>query len=465
MPQFSGISCLVLVTSSLLLISCTNGYQVRTERDSFTPSTVEITDPKDVEVGEELEKSSLNKPGEKIPIEINHHVNKWISYFQGRGRKHMNRYLTRSGRYIPMMKDILREENLPEDLVYIALIESGFSSSAHSHANAVGYWQFIRGTGKSYGLEINGMVDERRDAVLSTYAAAQYFKSLYNLFGDWYLAIASYNVGENRVKRLVMKHQTRDFWTLVRKRGLPRETRDYVPKFLAATIIAKNPERYGFADIEFAEPLKYAKVESTRPLDLGKLARNMGVSYSEIKLLNPQFRTEYAPVRDNKVVVKVPFEAKDKAIEVLAESTYVQTRKIADLERDYFYYRVLRGDTLSGIARRFRTRVTTLQKLNSMQRKTMLRVGRRIKVPVNNERAYSYMGDGKSSKVKPSKPGRVYAKNRKFFSGRRVHVVRSGDTLIRIARHYGTSLSQIAKLNNMGNRSKIFVGSKLVIPD
>ncbi|HVK60718.1 MAG TPA: lytic transglycosylase domain-containing protein, partial [Bdellovibrionales bacterium] len=178
---------------------------------------------------------------EAIPLEVNKNVLQWIDYFQGRGRPHMERYLQRSTRYMPIMKKILRDNGLPEDLIYIALIESGFSSTAHSSASAVGYWQFIRGTGKHYNLKIDGYVDERRDFVKSTQAAAEYFKGLYSLFGAWYLAIASYNVGENRVKSLVMKNHTRDFWKLARENRLPDETTNYVPKFLAARLIAKDP--------------------------------------------------------------------------------------------------------------------------------------------------------------------------------------------------------------------------------
>src|SRR5262249_50776712 len=151
-------------------------------------------------------------------------------------------YLERSARYLPMMKNVLRENGLPEDLVYVAMIESGFSPRAHSRANAVGYWQFIRSTGKRFGLHVDTFIDERRDPVLSTRAAAEYFKALYDLLGSWHLSMAAYNVGEMRVKRAVTRYYTRDFWELIRKRrAMPAETRNYVPKFIAAALIAKNP--------------------------------------------------------------------------------------------------------------------------------------------------------------------------------------------------------------------------------
>jgi membrane-bound lytic murein transglycosylase D len=189
----------------------------------------------------------------------------------------MERYLSRSTRYAPIMKEILRKEGLPEDLIYIALIESGFSSTAHSTASAVGYWQFIRGTGKQYRLRIDSFVDERRDFERSTVAAADYFKGLYNLFGAWYLAIASYNVGENRVKGLVMRNKTRDFWKLARERRLPQETVDYVPKFLAARLIGKEPAKYGFTDVEYMPPLEFSTVSFASPIDIRRLATEMGL--------------------------------------------------------------------------------------------------------------------------------------------------------------------------------------------
>lgn len=147
----------------------------------------------------------------EIALDDNEHVQQWIRYFQGRGRVHMEQYLQRSTRYLPMMKQVLRENGLPEDLVYISLIESGFSPQAHSHSNAVGYWQFIRSTGRRFGLTVDPFIDERRDPVLSTRAAAEYFKSLYSLFGSWHLALSAYNTGENRVKRAVTRYYTRDF--------------------------------------------------------------------------------------------------------------------------------------------------------------------------------------------------------------------------------------------------------------
>ena len=170
----------------------------------------------------------------------------------------MKIYLERSARYLPIMKTVIRDAKLPDDLVYVALIESGFSPKAHSRSNAVGYWQFIYGTGKRYGLRIDGYVDERRDPVLSTHAAVNYFKDLYSLFGSWPLALAAYNTGEYRVNRAVLKYYNRDYWYLISKKAIPRETRNYVPKLIAAIRIANNPAKYGFfTTSKFQDQLNY----------------------------------------------------------------------------------------------------------------------------------------------------------------------------------------------------------------
>ena len=234
---------------------------------------------------------------EVIPIEINEKVEMWIRYFQGRGRPHMERYLARSTRYEAIMKKVLRDNKLPEDLFYIALIESGFSSSAMSHASAVGYWQFIRGTGKQYKLQINQLVDERRDPVLATQAAADYFRDLYSLFGSWYLSMAAYNVGEGRVARAVRKYKTRDFWELVQyKRALPRETDNYVPKYIAAKLIAKNPDKYGFEGIDYMPPIEFDYLTFEQPVNMRLMAERMNVNYEDFKDLNPKFKGEIAPM-------------------------------------------------------------------------------------------------------------------------------------------------------------------------
>ena len=234
------------------------------DRKELTPELSENISS--VKYYQDMEQPYESSYGE-IPLDDHPDVDKWIHYFTGRGRDYMQIYLERSSRYLPIMKAVLKEQGLPMNLVYVALIESGFSAKALSRANAVGYWQFIYGTGKRYGLKIDGFVDERRDFVLATKAASQYFKDLYSLFGSWHLALAAYNSGEYRVNRAVLRHYNRDFWYLSSKKALPRETRNYIPKLIAAIRISQDPQKYGFYNLDFQPLLSYETLESqSKPL-------------------------------------------------------------------------------------------------------------------------------------------------------------------------------------------------------
>ena len=445
---------------------------------------------------------SASPAEQSIPIEVNKKVQKWVNYFQGRGRRHMLRYLRRSSRYLPMMKGELRSAGLPTDLVYVALIESGFNHKAHSRAAAVGYWQFIRPTGKAYGLRIDAFVDERRDPVLSTQAAARYFKALHNLFGNWYLALASYNTGENRVKRAVMRYYTRDFWKLAKRRRLPRETINYVPKFIAATLIGKNPQVYGFRDIEYAPELAYDEIVIDKPISLQKFSSGLpGVSYEDIRFLNPMYRTYYVPVKTGeKVTLRVPVGLKSQALAAVDMSYSAPPRYVAT----EFRYRVRRGDTLSGIAHKFRTRVSTLRRMNRLGRRSFIRIGQRLRVPERRS-AKRLQYEQTNPAVSRRAASRTVAVRHKVKRGEnlsliarkyrtsvaslrklnrlnrralirvgqklvvknkkgKVHVVRRGENLSLIARRYATSVTKLARANRLTNRSHIMIGSELVIP-
>ncbi len=192
-----------------------------------------------------------------FPVTYNDRVRFWIKHFQTSGHGYFKKWLERSTKYTPIIQALLKNEGLPQDLAYVAMIESGFSPFAQSHAEAVGMWQFIEATGERYGLTVNWWLDERKDYLKSTQAAIRYKKDLYKMFGSWYLVSASYNTGENRIKRLIKKHKTNDFWKLADLGVLPKETINYVPKIIAATMIAKAPGLYGFRDLNYDLPLKY----------------------------------------------------------------------------------------------------------------------------------------------------------------------------------------------------------------
>ena len=376
----------------------------------------------------------------EIPVVVNAKVKFWIHYFQKKGRRHMEKYLQRSTRYEKLMKDILRAEGLPEDLIYVPLIESGFSSQAHSHRSAVGYWQFIRPTGLRYGLKINRYVDERSDPLLSTKAAAAYFKSLYSLFGDWYLALAAYNTGENRVKRAVMREGSRDFWVLARKRRLHRETRNYVPKFLAARLISESPEKYGFSGVEYQLPLKYSEVYTKHPVSLLKLSRHIGVSIDSLRRLNTRYRTDYVPIyRGKQSLIRVPEGYTLVAHQALLKSRSKAPRYAPPMGKKHI---VRRGDTLSGIALRYGVRVSDLRAMNNLgRRRSLIRIGQRIKI-------------GRATVSRRSS-------KRKLSSSKGYYVVRRGDTLSEIALRYGLSVRELMRINKIKRGSFLRVGQRL----
>lgn len=384
---------------------------------------------------------------EIIPTEINENVDKWIRYFQNRGRVHMERYLLRSTRYEALMKKVLRDNKLPEDLFYIALIESGFSSQAFSHASAVGYWQFIRGTGKRYKLQINQLVDERRDPVLSTQAAAEYFKDLYARFNSWYLAMAAYNVGEGRVDRAIKKYKTKDFWVLVRnKRALPSETDNYVPKYIAAKLIAKNPDKYGFEGIDYMPPIEFDHISVDQPINLRLMAEKMNINYEDFKALNPKFKGEIAPLEaGNKLGLRIPPGSYEAAAVAYKESTVDKVEYVAD-QNEMQLYKIRKGDTLSTVARRYRTTVAYLRDINDFTRKKKLRVGQRIFVPDRTP-------------LKEKRPELVAKASKKF------HIVQKGDNVASIAKKYKTTVSTIKKINRLKSKSNLRIGSRIYLPE
>ena len=390
-----------------------------------------------------LSEESYEVPLSGIPLYSNKRVDKWLDYFTGSGRKYMKTYLERSSRYLTVMQEVLKENGLPAELVYVALIESGFSPKALSRANAVGYWQFIHGTGKRYGLRIDGFVDERKDPILSTQAAAQYFKDLYSLFGSWPLALAAYNSGEYRVNRAVLRHYNRDFWHLSAKKALPRETRNYVPKLIAAIQIAQNPKKYGFYGLNFEPAIDYEQVFLKKPVSLLKLAQNLEVSKEEIKRLNPMYKGEYVPVYGKGANIRIPSGLLDKALASLDKS-YMPAPKYK--YHYHYWYRVRRGDSLYKIARRHKTTVRKLRRANNMRSSaSFLRVGQRIKIPSRKLVASS----NSSSKRKPA-----------HLTGDS-HTVKKGQSLSLIAKLYGLKLSEIKRFNNIQGQATIHPGQKL----
>lgn len=242
-----------------------------------------------------------------LPVTYNHQVSFWVNHFQTRGQKWFRQWLERASRYLPFIQEELRKANLPTDLAFMVMIESGFSSTAISSASAVGPWQFIETTGTRYGLDKTYWLDERRDLQKATRAAVRYIKDLRKEFpSSWYLVAAGYNMGENGLRRIIKKHKTSDYWTLVRKKAIPKETQEYVPKIIAAMLISKAPSLYGFRAIEQHEPLQYDVIAAPGGTDIDKLADKIGVTRKSLRDLNAELLLGYIPKAVTHHHIRVP---------------------------------------------------------------------------------------------------------------------------------------------------------------
>jgi membrane-bound lytic murein transglycosylase D len=266
-----------------------------------------------------------------------------------------------------MMATILRQEGLPEDLVYLSLIESGFSLHALSRAKALGPWQFIKSTGLRYGLKINGWLDERKDPVKATRAAAAYLKDLHQQFGEWFLAAAAYNAGERKVEKAVQRYQTDDFWRLSQKSYLKSETRNYVPKFIAAAMIAGAPEKHGFGEVAYEPPMEYDQVTIDRPLRLDAVAKLADTTVKAIKELNPALLRNMTPPGEKEFALRLPPGSGEKFAQAVDSLPHSASPNVIT-------HKVKKGETLLAIAKRYGQRVTQLMELNGL-RNRQIRAG------------------------------------------------------------------------------------------
>jgi membrane-bound lytic murein transglycosylase D len=241
-----------------------------------------------------------------IPVTYNTKVKWWINYYQTTGRKWFHTWLERSHAYMPQMQKVLAEKGMPQDLAYVAMIESGFSSQATSTAEAVGYWQFITPTANRYGLRTTWWLDERRDFTKSTTAASRYLGDLFKQFGSWYLTAAAYNMGEGRMQKLVNRYHTKNYWILSKRGDFPDETKQYIPKLLAAMLIAKAPKLYGFHDVNPQEPYHYDYFAVPGGTDLHNLAKYIGVSSDQLAVLNPELVKGFVPTFVTSHRIRIP---------------------------------------------------------------------------------------------------------------------------------------------------------------
>jgi len=361
-----------------------------------------------------------------IPLVTNSQVESYIRYFQGKGRKGFNVWLKRYVQYKDIILPILDEYDLPEELIVVSMIEAGLDPKAVSRAQAVGLWQFMYSTGKEYGLNRNWYIDERQDPIKSTHAAAKYFKDLYKEFDDWYLVLAAYNGGWGRLNRALKLHETSDYWQLY---SLPQETKNYIPYYLAAAIIVKNPEKYGFK-IPRSNPLKYDVVQIEKSADLTVIAKAAGTKLSTIKRLNPELRQPATP-NNGPYSLNIPDGKKDIFYKKFSEIP--EDRKFAFQKVEH---RVQKGENLISIASKYRVLVADLQTINNISNINKLSIGQRLKIPVK---------------------GGLYSN----YPEKIIYSVKTGDTLGHIAEEFNTRASEIRKWNNMGSKSVIYPGQKL----
>ena len=496
MKKLSVLSTLTL--SGILLTGCTS---VKTHmqkepsrelsslmesvevKDEYTHEMAEA-DADDVKIKAEVGEAEIDKelPGsedDKIPYSRNFLIKKntkrmqfWVDYFTKKNRDRFQRFINNGEEYREIIESVFKAHGLPKELYYVGLIESGYYLGAKSHASAVGPWQFIKGTGKRYGLRITSEIDERQDLFKASKAAAMYFKDLHNVFSSWELALSAYNAGEYGIIRRIMKYGTRDFYELSRNKQLPSETINYVPKVLAAMYVVNNAEKYGFVipkkkhklfDLTELRPIK-------KNVSLTTIARRMNVDLKLLKKLNPELRrnstprylagTYYLRVPKNKYI----YELEDKNVESAVasfkkpESRKEMNRRTARTTSEKTekaptkpeFYKVRRGETLISISRKFETTPREIASLNGFKTwRTRLKAGQRIKL---------------AETVAQKIVTRTVASKIKVMNKPIVYKVTRGDNLTDIAKIFDLNLSKIKRVNNL-KRGKILVGQKIVLPD
>ena len=433
------------------------------EKPAPTPATTET-------VAEDLSETTYD-----IDIPLNPRVLSYVELFRGRLKGYLQDGLNRGDPYLPMIQEVFRSEGVPEDLAYVPLIESAFKTTAVSRAKAKGMWQFMRGTALENGLKHDWYIDERSDPEKATRAAAKYLKTLYGMFGDWHLALASYNGGPGRVQRAMKRSGRDDFWELsASTRYLPRETREYVPLILAAVIVARNPDEYGMT-LEATPAPVIERVSLDTPVDLRKMAEWAGVSLQTIQELNPELRRWTTPIRMSPYEIKVPEGSAEAIRAMLAETDPLE---LSPLNR----HTVKKGETLLSISRKLKVTRTDLAEANYLSTKAQLRAGQSLiiprapslllaasKTPESVESA-SALPDvvpaadtGRTLKTSARTPAARTAKPAtSTTSVKVVHRVKAGETLTSIAKTYGTTVAAVKETNRLRTNT-IQTGQRLSI--
>ncbi len=395
----------------------------------------------------ELDKITIK--GFRIDDFANPRVQGFIRDYQTHGRDYLITVLERSHIYLPFIFEVFQEKGLPRDLCYLPIIESSFNARAVSHAGAAGLWQFMYGTGRMYKLEANYWYDDRMDPRRSTVAAAYFLKWLFQAFDNWLLALAAYNSGPGTVAGAIKKYKTTDFWELSKLGAFPRETDYYVPKFIAATIIAKNPEKYGLPPLD---PAKYVQVKSFTvedSTDLGVIAQCSGYPVNQILLLNPALK-QWATPPSVSFQVHIPVSHYDRFVE--------NFKKISPADRVTFRrYLVRMGDNLTLIGEKFNIPVNPIVDINKFRSKHFIQAGDQIIIPIrglDNAKTVDANAAKDSASRKRDVPGEDYV----FL-----HEVEDGETLYQIALRYRVEIYDLFEWNDLSSKTDIIGGKLLII--
>ncbi len=416
-----------------------------------------------------------------FPVTVNQEVKRWVEFFLTRGRGFYTGWLARSNRYLPLLEETLVAEGLPRDLTYLAMIESGFSPRATSSMSAAGLWQLMLPTGRAYGLRVDRWVDERRDPERATVAAVRHLKDLHDRFGDWYLALAAYNAGPSRVVRAMDRTGSRDFWVLARSRHLRPETRNYIPRLLAALIIARNPERFGLQDICYDDVMTFDTVTVRESTPLGLIAARLGLDEEVLAHLNPALRGRRTPPRPYQV--KLP-----EGTLALYEARFQEVPE--DDQLVYRHHRVQSGQTLSSIARYYGVTIGELRRKNQLKT-SALRVGKTLLVP-QREGVETTVAHGEVDELEATRRalangvdeapaliasagdvgrGPIGPASERAVRSRPVattraasYHVREGDNMWSIARRYTVTVEELLTFNRMSAQTTLQVGQRIAIP-
>jgi len=369
-----------------------------------------------------------------IPVVLNDDVVRLLNFYQNRGRDIMEEGLKRAGKYVPLFREIFQKEGVPLDLVYMAHVESHFKPNAYSRAKARGSWQFMLGTAKLYGLRQDWWIDERSDLIKSTEAAARHLTDLYERFGDWNLAMAAYNVGPSRIDRIKRRYGNIDYWAMIRRRMLPRETRLFVPSILATIIIFRNPERYGFW-IEPDSPLQFETVSLEEQVAVQTVAEELGVPVATLFELNPELRRGITPFAYKEYQLKVPLGTGDLLKERLA--ALPEERKL-----QFRHHKVKRGETLGLISQAYSSSIQAIAQVNQIRNIHRLREGQDLLIPLPSS----------ASAGRRIVPGALLPDT---------YTVRRGDSLSRISLLYRVTVADLLLWNNLRPNELIYPGQRI----